>query len=89
VLAYPKFKLTISEQDDLLADYLPFCDTVQIAVKPVVDCECRDPKDLMFLELAIAGNADYLVTGDRDLLCLDKGFKFPILTMESFYQIIE
>ncbi|MBD2152455.1 putative toxin-antitoxin system toxin component, PIN family [Pseudanabaena sp. FACHB-1277] len=34
VLAYPKFKLTTSEQEDLLADYLPFCDTVQMTEKP-------------------------------------------------------
>jgi len=29
---------------------------------------CRDPKDNKFLELAISGNASYLVTGDKDLL---------------------
>ena len=29
---------------------------------------CRDPKDDKFLELAISGDARYLVTGDRDLL---------------------
>jgi predicted nucleic acid-binding protein len=28
VLAYPKFKLKTTEQEDLLSDYLPFCDTV-------------------------------------------------------------
>ncbi|MFN9668464.1 MAG: putative toxin-antitoxin system toxin component, PIN family [Pseudanabaena sp.] len=88
VLAYPKFKLTTSEQEDLLADYLPFCDTVQMTEKPVVNCECRDPKDRMFLELAIAGNADYLITGDQDLLCLAHDFNCPILTIEQFYQII-
>lgn len=32
---------------------------------------CRDPKDNMLLELAVSGNADYLVTGDKDLLVLD------------------
>lgn len=31
---------------------------------------CRDPKDNKFLELAIAGNAKYIVTGDQDLLVL-------------------
>lgn len=29
---------------------------------------CRNPKDNKFLELAIAGNASYIVTGDKDLL---------------------
>jgi putative PIN family toxin of toxin-antitoxin system len=29
---------------------------------------CDDPKDVMFLELAVAGKADYLVSGDKHLL---------------------
>jgi predicted nucleic acid-binding protein len=32
---------------------------------------CRDPRDDRFLELAAAGGASHLVTGDRDLLALD------------------
>lgn len=32
--------------------------------------ECRDPKDNKFLELALSGNADRIVTGDKDLLIL-------------------
>lgn len=32
---------------------------------------CRDPKDDYLLACAVAGTADYLVTGDRDLLALD------------------
>lgn len=31
---------------------------------------CRDPKDDMVLEAAVAGEADYIVTGDEDLLVL-------------------
>jgi uncharacterized protein len=30
--------------------------------------ECRDPKDDKFLELALNGRADVIVTGDKDLL---------------------
>ncbi len=32
---------------------------------------CRDPKDNFLLELAKDGNADFLVTGDKDLLVLN------------------
>ncbi|MEA5452385.1 putative toxin-antitoxin system toxin component, PIN family [Leptolyngbya sp. CCNP1308] len=32
--------------------------------------DCRDPLDVPFLQLAVVGRADYLVTGDRDLLRL-------------------
>jgi putative PIN family toxin of toxin-antitoxin system len=31
---------------------------------------CRDPKDNVVLEVAVAGEADYIVTGDNDLLVL-------------------
>jgi uncharacterized protein len=33
---------------------------------------CRDPKDNMFLELAREVKADYIITGDKDLLVLDE-----------------
>jgi uncharacterized protein len=32
---------------------------------------CRDPRDDKFLELAVNGHADLMITGDRDLLALD------------------
>ena len=40
----------------------------------------RNPFDRPFLELAIAGRADALVTGDADLLALADSFALPILT---------
>lgn len=42
--------------------------------------ECRDPRDRMFLELAVVGQADALVTGDGDLLTLAPVFAVPIIT---------
>lgn len=41
---------------------------------------CRDAKDNQFLELAVAGNADLLVSGDKDLLDLHPYQGIPILT---------
>jgi uncharacterized protein len=35
---------------------------------------CRDPKDDKFLELAVTGRADVIITGDRDLLVLNPDF---------------
>jgi putative PIN family toxin of toxin-antitoxin system len=32
--------------------------------------DCRDSKDNKFLELAVSGKADYLISGDEDLLVL-------------------
>lgn len=67
VLAYPKFKLTPAEQQELLADYLPWTEVVAIPEPPPQVPDCRDPHDLQFLHLATAGHAVALVTGDADL----------------------
>ena len=88
VLTYPKFKLTNSEQEDLLSDYLPFCDTVLMPDTLPVVPECRDSFDIPFLLLAVVGQANYLVTGDGDLLCLSDKFSCPILTVDQFLTVI-
>jgi uncharacterized protein len=84
VLAYPRFKLTSIDREDLLADYLPFCETVEMPSELPQIPPCRDPYDEPFLHLALFGQADYLVTGDRDLLILADVFSCPIVTAEYF-----
>ena len=88
VLAYPKFKLTPDEQQELLADYLPWCTTARIPNPPPETPECRDPYDLPFLQLAAAGRADYLVSGDQDLLSLAGRFVCPIITADQFIKTL-
>jgi uncharacterized protein len=88
VLAYPKFKLTPIEREDLLADYLPFCETIQTPIELPEIPSCRDPYDQPFLDLAIFGQADYLVTGDQDLLILVGSCKFSIVTAAEFLTIL-
>jgi putative PIN family toxin of toxin-antitoxin system len=87
-LAYPKFKLAAHEQEELLADYLPYCKTVRIPVPPPATPPCQDAFDVMFQELALAGKADALVTGDKDLLSLDGTLACPILGAERFLEEI-
>jgi putative PIN family toxin of toxin-antitoxin system len=83
-LAYPKFRLAAEERQELLADYLPYCTAVRMPEAPPRTPECRDPYDIPFLELAIAGKADCLVTGDRDLLSLAGQLICPIITADEF-----
>jgi putative PIN family toxin of toxin-antitoxin system len=45
---------------------------------------CRDPKDDKFLELAVNGRADVIVSGDADLLALDAFRDIPIITPAAF-----
>ncbi len=45
---------------------------------------CRDPKDDKFLEPAISGRADVIISGDADLLTLDMFRGIPIITPSAF-----
>lgn len=47
---------------------------------------CRDPNDNFLLSLCKDGLADYLLTGDNDLLALEKFGKTKIITISSFIQ---
>ena len=47
---------------------------------------CRDPKDNKFLELAVSGNANFLISGDQDLLILNPFWSTEILTVKDFLQ---
>jgi putative PIN family toxin of toxin-antitoxin system len=54
-------------------------------IEPKIEItECRDPKDNKFLELAVAGNADCIVTGDNDLLVLNPFRNIRIITPKEF-----
>ena len=45
---------------------------------------CRDPADDKILETALMGDADYLITGDSDLLVLSRFREIPILRPAAF-----
>ena len=48
---------------------------------------CRDPADLMVLGTAIVGAAQYIVTGDKNLLVLQRYQDVAIITPREFYQL--
>ena len=45
----------------------------------------RDPNDQMVIATALSGDADYLITGDRDMLILKKIKKTVILSPRDFW----
>ncbi len=88
VLAYPKFRLSQAEQDELLADYLPYTKTVRIPQPPPQVPACRDVLDAPFMHLAVAGRGHVLVSDDQDLLAIAAAFEqasaCPVLTLDAF-----
>ena len=73
-LTYPKFKLDQTEQHELLGEYLPWCETLAVPARRMKIPQCRDPFDVPFLRLSLFGKADFLVSGDKDLLALAEDF---------------
>ena len=50
---------------------------------------CRDPYDDMFIECAVSCGASYIVSGDDDLLSLEKFNEIEIVTAKSYLAIIK
>jgi uncharacterized protein len=50
---------------------------------------CRDPKDDKFLEIAVAGEADVIVSGDQDLLALHSYASVPIVPPNAFLRMLD
>lgn len=54
-----------------------------VEINTVIEA-CRDPKDDKFLELAVNGEATFIVSGDSDLLELNPFRGIPIVTPRIF-----
>ncbi|WP_177169035.1 putative toxin-antitoxin system toxin component, PIN family [Allochromatium warmingii] len=89
VLNYPKFKLSRAEQECLLAEFVPYVETVKIEHTPNGLPHIRDPDDVIFLVLAAVAGADALVSGDGDIQAVKEQFHIPILTVAEFADWLE
>ncbi len=54
----------------------------------VLEIDVRDPDDRWVLASAVAGAADVLVTGDKDLLTLGRAAPLPILDPRGFWELV-
>ena len=68
VLGYPKFGLTSQEILPIIIDYKTYAYNVNITTQ--IKLIKEDPTDNIFLECAVAGHADCIVSGDHHLLDL-------------------
>ena len=69
-----------------LAAYAQLCEFVVPAALPAP--VCRDPDDDVVLATALSGRADYLVTGDDDLLALTRYHGIKILPPRKFWEVL-
>ena len=90
VLRYPRLRrlirLTPTELDGLIESLL--LDAELTPGRLAVHVITRDPSDNMFLTCAVEGRADYIVSGDQDLLTLETYQGIPIVTAAEFLRIL-
>jgi uncharacterized protein len=83
VLSRRKFikYFTIEEKQEFIFKLVEKSELVKIEESINI---CRDPKDDKFLELAVSGKADFIITGDQDLLVLNPFRNIAIITANDF-----
>ena len=82
VLRRPKFGF----DEEILAQWLSLLErcTLLECEPPSLPDMLRDPKDVPFLAAAVSGAADYLITGDRDLLDVRESLPIQVVTVAEF-----
>jgi putative PIN family toxin of toxin-antitoxin system len=83
----PKFRRFFSPTDieEILETIDEYADFVKVETNVKA---CRDTKDNFLLSLSTDGNADFLLTGDKDLLILKRFGKTRILTISEFLHLL-
>jgi putative PIN family toxin of toxin-antitoxin system len=88
VLEYPKFRLTKGEIKTIVEEeVLPFFEIVETTVE--VNGVCKDPDDDKFIACALAGSADFIVSGDKDLCDIAKYKSVKIVRASDLLKIID
>ena len=85
ILSRPAFDHYIDEEDRLKFLALLVKEATLVEITENIK-KCRDPKDDKFLELAVNGKADFIVSGDGDLQILNPFRKIPILSPGEFLE---
>ena len=89
VLGRDKFRLKyhiLTDDISALINLIRLRGEVVIPKQRVADC--RDPKDDKFLDVALSGDADCIVSGDLDLTSMNPYRSIPIITPAEFLAMI-
>lgn len=71
----------VNALNEMLYSVQEFSELISVKTKIAIS---RDPKDNFLINLAYDGNADYLLTGDKDLLVLKKYKRIKIITVSEY-----
>lgn len=84
-ILHEKIKMPSNKVDEVISYLKKFCETCQY--EKLKENICRDKDDDEILALAKSISADYIVTGDKDLLVLKTFESIPIIKPRDFWQI--
>lgn len=88
VLQRPQLRTRMMADPQPLLDVVE-ADTEQIPGQLVLEGVCRDPKDAIFIACAVEGEADYIVSWDKDLLDLGEYQGIKIVRAEAFVAVLD
>ena len=88
VFGRPKFGLSKEQFDYVITDIEKHGNKVTVLPQHQIGAVCRDPKDIKYLECAVAAKADCIITGDLDLLVLKEYNGIKILTAKEYLDIV-
>jgi hypothetical protein len=85
VIKRPKLRRFFSQEDteELIETIEEYAEFISVTSKVAV---CRDEKDNFLLYLAKDSKSDFLITGDKDLLVLERFEQTNILTITQFLE---
>ncbi len=90
-LVYPRLKQIYEEAGvnrvELMEIVMRKGKLIEVLTK--VDCAPEDPSDNKFIECASAGEADYVVSGDKHLLKIGNYKKIKILPVNEFLKTLK
>jgi putative PIN family toxin of toxin-antitoxin system len=88
VLSRPRFRNIFTAER--IKELFSLLDSYAIVVSPSQKVSaCRDEKDNFLLEVALEGEADYLITGDEDLLVLNPFHNTKIVRPKDFEEVLK
>jgi putative PIN family toxin of toxin-antitoxin system len=88
-LRYPRVVRVTHWDDDRIERFLSRLKGGAIIAEPTRRIDvCRDPDDNRVLEAAVAGGADYIVSGDADLIALASFEGIAIITPAQFVAVL-
>ena len=89
VLKYPRLQRYYTDEARIRFVALIVALSEVIELPESIPHICRDPDDDWVIACAIAGQADVIVSGDRDVLALEQVGDVPILSAAQFLALVE